>query len=369
MTLVSILGDFHSSILPITYEFKEEIDRHVIIYDDASEEIEKIKRLIAGQNAYLNTFDANSPVHYELRTMKIDEDNYKSISKCFERIIAMEENPEDIYLNTTDGLSSIAVVLSEKLLASGGKVISYDRFDNTYNLHTQKGIQKHTMQHNMDIESHLLLKGYTILSSTKKKTLEQRKKVIQKLTENLLNFKRFANELQFKAASEVYGFDEYKRLLKSIGKLKNTTYIQGAIFEEYIYHLLVDNFDFDDVWQGTRVLVDESIENEFDILMIKDNHLHTIECKFKKDLDGHYFVYKTMFITSYLDDDGKSMILSIGGANENKDKKSNGEVKFSKADKARARFSRIKIHQKKEFDKKKFLKDIRNWFCKHGEDK
>jgi len=36
----------------------------------------------------------------------------------------------------------------------------------------------------------------------------------------------------------------------------------------------------------------------------------------------------------------------------------NAELKFSKADK----FSRIKIHQKKVFDKKKFLKDVRNWF-------
>jgi len=364
MTLVSILGDFHSSILPITYEFKEKINRHVIVYDDASEEIVKIKRLIAGQNAYLKTFAANSLVHYEIRTMQIDEDNYKSISKCFERIIALEENPEEIYLNTTDGLSSIAVVLSEKLLAAGGKVISYDRFDNTYNLHTQKGMQNCAIQHNMNIESHLLLKGYTILSSTKKKTLQKRKKVILKLTENLLNFKRFANELQFKTANEVYGFDEYKRLLSSIGKLENVTYIQGAIFEEFIYHLLVDNFDFDDVWQGTRVLVDESIENEFDILMIKDNHLHTIECKFKKDLDGNPIVYKMGMLLNYLDDDGKAMILNIGGDNKNYNQFKYGKVKFTNADRERARDGDIVIHQAKEFNKVKFLADVKKWFCK-----
>jgi len=362
LTLVSILGDFHSSILPITYEFKEEMDRHVIVYDDDSEEIAKIKRLIAGQSAYLESFDADSQVHFAVSTMQIDEDSYKSISKCFDRILALEEKPEDIYLNTTDGLSSIAVVLSEKLLLAGGKVISYDRFDNTYNLHTENGMEKCHLRHNMDIRSHLLLKGYTILGTTKKETLAKRKEAILKLTENLNSFKKFANALQGRTAKEVYGNDEYKKILKKMGKLKNTTYIQGAVFEEFIYHLIVDNFDFDDVWQGTRVLVDESLENEFDILMIKDNHLHTIECKFKKDLDGNYFVYKTMFLNSYLDDDGKSMILSIGGENENEDKRNYGEVKFSKADKARARFSRIKIHQEKEFNKKKFLKDVRNWF-------
>ena len=363
MTLISILGDFHSSILPITYEFKEKIDRHVIVYDDASEEIEKIKRLIAGQKAYLKQFPDQSVIHYDIQTMQIDEDSYKSIAKCFERIVTFEKDPGDIYLNTTDGLSSIAVVLSSKLLSTGGKVLSYDRFDNTYNLHTQEGMTKHNITHNMDIKSHLMMKGYTILKSTTAKELEKRKEVILKLTKNLGSFKKFANALQGKkSAKEVYGFDGYKDLLKSIDKLKNITYIQGTVFEEYIYHLIVDNFDFDDVWLGTTVLFKESVENEFDILMIKDNHLHTIECKFKKDLDGNRYVYKTQLIKNYLDDDGKAMILSIGGDNENVNTRDNGDVKFTKADKARAKYAHIKIHQKKEFNEKKFLKDVRNWF-------
>ena len=362
MTLVSILGDFHSSILPITYEFKEDIDRHVIVYDDASDEIHKIKRMIRGQKAYLKSFPQNSKVHYDIRTMEIDEDSYESISKCFDRIMGFEDQTENIYLNTTDGLSSIAVVLSSKLLSAGGKVISYDRYDNTYNLHTQQSMQKHTMRFNMDIWSHLILKGYTITRSIKKEDLLRRKDVILKLTENLTSFKKFANALQKKSYNEVYGYDEYKRLLQSIDKLKNTTYIQGSVFEEYIYHLIIDHFDFDDVWVGTSVTFEEFIENEFDILMIKDNHLHTIECKFKRDLDGNRYVYKTELIMDYLDDDGRAMILSIGGENENINTKDNGDVKFSRADKARARYGHIKIHEAKEFNEKKFLKDIRNRF-------
>jgi hypothetical protein len=35
MTLISIIGDFHSSILPISYNFKEQMDKHIIVYDDA----------------------------------------------------------------------------------------------------------------------------------------------------------------------------------------------------------------------------------------------------------------------------------------------------------------------------------------------
>ncbi|HIE00977.1 MAG TPA: hypothetical protein EYP59_11940 [Thiotrichaceae bacterium] len=41
--------------------------------------------------------------------------------------IAAEAN-EEIVLNTTDGLSSIAMVLVSKVLAISGKVISYDKY-------------------------------------------------------------------------------------------------------------------------------------------------------------------------------------------------------------------------------------------------
>lgn len=363
MTLISIVGDFHSSILPITYEFKEEIDRHVIVYDNASREIAEIKRLIAGQQAYLNSFPSDSRVHYDIHTMQIDEDSYESIHQCFERILVMEENAEALYLNTTDGLSSIAVVLSSELLAAGGKVISYDRYDNTYNLHTRESMYKHPIRHNMDIWSHLTLKGYTIKRNTAKESLEARKDAVLKLTENLPAFKRFANSFQGKHSSdEVFGNDQYKRLLKSIGMLENTFYIQGSVFEEYIYHLVCEHFDFDDVWQGTTVVFTEQVENEFDILMIKDNHLHTIECKFKKDLDGKPMIYKMELLIDYLDDDGKAMILNIGGNNENADRRNYPDVKFDKGDRARARYGDIKIHQEKEFNEKKFLKDVKNWF-------
>jgi len=140
------------------------------------------------------------------------------------------------------------------------------------------------------------------------------------------------------------------------------SFIQGTVFEEYIYHLIVDNFDFDDVWVGTKVLFEEEVENEFDILMIKDNHLHTIECKLVNGLNGEHFVYKTELIMDYLDDDGKAMILSIGADNERRSKSGKKRFQFSRGDKARAHYGDIAIHQSKNFDEKKFLDDVGNWF-------
>jgi len=363
MTLVSILGDFHSSILPVSYEFKKEISKHVIVYDDARSDKEKLQHIQKGQKAFFETLSNKSEDRFEILAMQIDEDSYESINRCYERIISLEEKAEDIYLNTTDGLSSIAIVLSSQLLDAGGKIISYDRYDNTYNLHTKNAMTHHSINHNMEIQDHLLLKGYEIVKTSNKDDLAMRKDVVMKLAQNLPAYKRFANQFQnARSSDEVFGNDEYKRLLKSIGMLENRYYIQGTVFEEYIYHLIVDNFDFDDVWLGTTVQFTEYVENEFDILMIKDNHLHTIECKFKKNLNGKPMVYMLGQLIDYLDDDGKAMILNIGGGNENSTTYNYEALKFDNADKHRARYEDIKIHVEKEFDEKRFLKDVRNWF-------
>ena len=361
MTLVSILGDFHSSILPISYEFKDEISKHIIVYDDDHGDVKEAERIIGGQKAFFNSLPHDSRVKHEIVTLKIEEDSYASILRCLQRIKESANEYSDIYLNTTDGLSSVAIVLSSQLLSVGAKVISYDRYANTYNVHTSKGMEKHRIEHNMDIETHLLMKGYTLLEVADKVVLEKRKHLICELTKDLTRYKEFSNILQKTSFDNIAGYNDYKALLEKIGT-KDQKFIQGTVFEEYIYHLIVDNFDFDDVWTGVKVQFEEAVENEFDVLMIKDNHLHTIECKLVNKLDGEHFVYKTELIMDYLDDDGKAMILSIGADNVRVISKKKKLTQFTRGDKARANYGDIKIHQSRVFDEKVFLDDVRKWF-------
>lgn len=362
MILVSILGDFHSSILPITYEFKEKISKHIIVYDDANGDVKQAKRILKGQKEFLATLSKESKDRYDIETIQIDEDSYESMLSCLERIKQVSTKYSDIYLNATDGLSSVAIILSSKLLYLGAKVIAYDRYDNTYNLHILQGMTKHPIVHNMDIKSHLILKGYKILNRTNPQIVNSRKSVILELTKDLINYKEFAQTVQRQPFNKVKGYDNYKNLLKSIG-IKEQHFIQGTVFEEYIYHLIKDNFDFDDVWVGTKVEFEDEVENEFDILMIKDNHLHTIECKLVNGLNGEHFVYKTELIMDYLDDDGRAMILSVGGDNMRISRSGKKRFQFTKGDRARAEYGNIAIHQSKDFNEEDFLKDINEWFC------
>ncbi len=359
MTLVSIIGDFHSSILPICYEFRAEIETHIIVYDDDKCDTESAERIMRGQRAFLKT---DAQAQYRLLEMRIDEDSYESMVGCLDRIGEIAGGFGEVYLNSTDGLSSVALVFASKLLHADGHVLAYDRYTNTYNLHTCDSITHHKITQNMDIATHLQLKGYTVLDYSDPAEMAGRKSQVYALCENIKGFKTFTSQLQHTPIGEIEGYDSYKNQLKKMGKYKETTFIQGTVFEEYIYHLISDNLDFDDVMTGVLIEVEEGLQNELDILMIRDNHLHTIECKLVNGLDGEHFVYKTDLVMEYLDDDGKAIILSIGAPNERRLKSGKKKVQFSKGDKARANYGRINIYQEELLDEEMFLEAVRGWF-------
>ncbi len=359
MILISILGDTHSSILPIFYEFKDQISKHILIYDPQKYDEVKASKIIDGQKAFISKYSVHL---YELTVLHIDSNSYDDIFKCYEDIIKLADTA-DICLNATGALGSIGLVFSSNLLQNGGNVISYDQLRNSYNLHTLKGLTQHKIKHNMDILTHLQLKGYKVLSYVDKAELKSRKSSVFELTGNLAKYKRFADLLQKHKIDEIEGYQTFKKNLEKIGKSDDRLFIQGNVFEEYIYHLVVDHFDFDDVMAGVHVEFSEGVTNELDILMIKDNHLHAIECKFVNRLNGEHFVYKSSMVMNYLDDEGKAMILSVDAKNTKVKTLSNKKDQFTKGDKARADYGDIKIHQTSQFDKEVFLDDVREWFC------
>ena len=165
---------------------------------------------------------------------------------------------------------------------------------------------KHKVGKIIDIKNHLRLKGYDLISFTSRFTLERRKPLIKEITQNLSQFKNFANTYTRTESSK--GF--YKGLIQQMGENKEQ-FVKGSIFEEYIYWLIKDNFDVDDIMTGVIVQFDKDVNNEIDILIMKDNHLHTIECKFTDNFKTSEYLYKTDSIINYIDDDSKGMILSV----------------------------------------------------------
>lgn len=359
MILISSLGKYDSSIFPLLYEFKEKLSQHIIIHDDSKYESSKTLKFIDAQNEFKSFYDLN----FETKSIKIDEDSFDSLLLAFEKIeVAANNKFENVYFNGTGGLASTAVILSQKVIERNGKFLAYDIFDNGFNIVTQNSLEKKQIIKNLDIFTHLILKGYKISSKGSKLDAYKRKNEVLKICEDLEELKKFTTALQSKNISNIVGFETIQNLLKSINKIDDKSFIQGTIFEEYIYWLIEDNFNFDQVMFNVKIEFNENLFNEFDILMIKNNHLHTIECKLRNSIHGENIVYKIDSVIDYLDDDGKAMILAIGG--DNKRITNTGTIKkqFTNGSLKRAENSNIKVHQSKYFDKQKFLDDVREHF-------
>lgn len=359
MTLISLLGKYDSSLFPILFEFKTQIKIHIIIHDDSRYETKKVKKIIDSEEKFKKFFSLN----YQTYSIKIDEDSYVDIISCYEQISKLTNNNfQNIYFNGTGGLASSTIILSNKLLENGSYFIAYDIFDNGYNIVTKNSMEKKKIKENKDIYTHFLLKGYDLLSSGNKIEAFRRKNIVLELCENLQTFQNFATQIQNKNYEQINGFSNIKDLLFKIDKLDDTMFIQGTIFEEYIYWLIEDNFEFDQVMFNVKVQFEENFMNEFDILMIKDNHLHVIECKLRKSVPGEHYVYKLDSVIDYLDDDGKGMIVVIGGENHHSTHSKKSKVSFTNGTISRANNANIKIHHSKTFDKQSFLNDIKKHF-------
>jgi len=348
MILVSIIGDFHSSVLPVFFEFKHRIKKHIIVYDDSKHDVEKSKKIIKAQEYFLKNYtDKNgfNTLNYEIIPLKIDEDSFDDLMRCCDDILQNAKDAKEILLNTTDGLSSVSIILSSKLLEHGASALSYDRYANTYNIFTKDKLTKHFIKKSIDIKNHLRLQGYRLVRFKDQQLLQKRKEAILEITKNLSGFKRFARN--YKKSSSNRGY--YKRLIWQIGD-NEESFVKGGIFEEYIYWLIKDNLDVDDIMTGVVVDFTQEIRNEMDILLIKDNHLHTIECKFTGNFKTSEYIYKTDSIMNYLDDDGKGMILTV----------SNKWI--NETNRARAYDNNIKFFSTEHFDEKKFLTSVKNWF-------
>ena len=315
MTLVSIIGDFSSSVLPIFYEFKDKIDTHVIIYDDFKNDVLHARKIIEGTTEFIKKY--NLPI--KSYSVKIDEDSLDALHKVANIIDDYVQSDEEIYINVTDGLANVGVVFSNVFLPRGSKIITYDRYDNEYNVLSKEKMLKHKVQSCTPIQDHFLLKNIHIANiSDKSFALKHQEAIIELFEQNHIEFKKFANHIMKNSQPSLKDFTHIAKLIKSMGfnerNLKeNQMLISGGLFEYYIF-LKVKDLNHDDIEIGVSVkqYYNDShfIPNEFDILIMRDNHLHMIECKFTKNVSLDNLVYKYMALKSLLDDDSKIIMVT-----------------------------------------------------------
>ncbi len=318
--LVSIVGDFSSSVLPVFFEYADTISKHIVIYDQSRRDAHTAKNLIRGMKRLFKELP--------IEAMPIDEDNLEKITGIIDKI---EQTNKDtrLLINATDGMTDIATLLSFRFYPKGADFLYYDRFENTINILNTSGMQTKKLQKKLSIKEHFTLKNIDIVATSNKDFAKRYKNQIRSLfTTHLKEFKTLCynlNKIHDNFVLEEQLPKEVKNTLQAMGvdTAKLTTqkkFITGDLFEYYIYNEM-KKLDVDDVEVGLKVDKKISdtlhIANEFDVLVLKENHLHMIECKFKdfsnqtpyKKNELEKLIYKYSTLKHFLDDDGKNVLL------------------------------------------------------------
>lgn len=371
MTLVSIFGDFDSSILPLIYEFRNKIKRHILLYDLHKRNGHGSMRIQTG----LERLRKKYKLSFDQMEIEIDEDSKTSILRVLDDLFRLVDEPGELHLNATDGLANVAIVMGSEILKRGGVVLAYDIYENEYNRLEGDRMERCKMTRNMDVADHLLLKGMKLIGSREKSTMERRKEQVMEAAGHFNKFQKFRKVVMHGGHPDSQRFGPIKKALRKIsmisrtGKVLDKNFILGSLFEEYVFWLL-EPLGFDDILCGAVVVMDEveggEVKNEFDILAIKENHLFIVECKMKDRIDGEMLVYKYDSLSGRLDADSKVMIVNVTSTPKATELSYKHSRNFNRGVVRRAILNGIFIYHEETLDPDLFQRTARRFFGLDG---
>lgn len=318
MILISVVGDYFSNVVPIFYEFRDRIKQHILVFDEKDKKA--AKKISDGLIFFVKKYNLD----IELLEFPIDEDSRGSMQQLI-NLVESKSPLDNAYFNLSDGHHAITIYLVDLLKGKDSKFIVYDKKENEYLLIEKDKTTKFVPKKSLSIIEHLNSKGLTVLSYKTANEILSRKSLIESVMSRFHEF----SKLKYYAAHTKRVKIKNKRLKDDLinlgvidtkGFVKDLTYLNGVIFEEYISSILLE-YNIEELLCGCVIAYDKEqiVKNEFDILFMKDNHLHMIECKMKNNLRSEMDIltYKYDSLISVLDDDSKAMIINLKGFKEN----------------------------------------------------
>ncbi len=374
MTFITLLGNDITALTTMFAEFKDKIKKHIVVFDDAPSERFRLKQFQDG----ILKYSKSKGLNIEFFAIKIDEDSKEDMSKVIARV--KELSGDEILLHTTQAYAATSLILSNLVLQVGAKVLSYDNREDEYHIYDGATLKAYKPNLKLNIDEYMQLLNYMVIEKHSPESLRSRRKDILKLFENFDAFRKV--RLALMNADTTFDYAPYKSTMDSLFALgildanhklisAKTLDLGGTLFEEYILWLC-EPLGFDDIAMGVKIDVDlyqnetqkqNRITNELDIVLMKNNTLFTIECKFSNNLDGLAFVYKYDAIMDYFGENVKGIILNISP----KDKKPYLGMKESKnfrpSTLRRAKLSNLHVYHEKKVNPIAFTNFVKDFFC------
>lgn len=361
MEIITIAHSGKSLLIPIIYEFFKEAKKHIIIYDEAKKDEEyalELKKSIENLNKKYG-------INNKIEMLKIDEDNQEDM-QTIAKIFA--ESSCELYLNGAGADSALLTVLSAIVLKNGGKALAYDAEDNSYNLISKDKFSNKKIKNSMNIEDYLILMGDELVSEINKKKIEKNKAYLLELFSDIKRVFKVRHLIKNKKLTELKKYKSEIVALEALGIVDKRGQLSGKdayakfgqLFEEYIF-LRLEKLDFDDLKVGAIIRFDKKeaekkkieVQNEFDILLIKNNRLGFIECKFGSSFEPLGIIYKSDSIMEYFGENVSSMIVNM--QRDNTPHLKNSTQNFSESVLLRAESKSVTVYNAFDFSETVFL--------------
>ena len=355
MTLVTLLGSELSTLIVMFAEFAPKMSRHILVYDDALYEKKYANRFSQGITSYALRHNLTIDF-YEII---IDEDSRLDMLGVIKSVHEMAS--DEILLHISKGYAATSLLMSNMMLQHNSKILTYDAKEDEYHIYNGLRLEAHKPQKRLSIEEYIELMGYKVHTKPNMKEVKKRRADIFSLFEQGEEFKTVVRYLV--KGNTLPSLEGYKRILKTLRKLrivdanyrlkpKSEVVLTGGLFEEYIFWLCKEH-EVDDVALGyvvdfdegsDEVFINRRIANEFDVLLMENNSLVMIECKYKKQLDGLALVYKYDAILDHFGENVKGVLLNISDKPKIKYLDMKTSDNFSIPSLRRARFSNLHIY-------------------------
>ena len=372
MILISLLGDDLSILSPIINEYKNEITHHILIHDDALDDVRRARQFEKG----LERFIRSHKLKWENHSVILDEDSKNDIVRVYYSLRANYDG--DFYLHSTEGFASTALILSNLVLSDKGKVIIYDISDDEQTIIEGTNLTKSKLTAQLIVDDYLALLNFTILDIRRHHTLIKHKKHIEFLFKDYHRFLTLRNALS--KSDDQFDYSSHTELLETLFELEivdkdhylipsEKMRLEGTLFEEYVFWIC-EEMGFDDIALGVKIDLDQGDEpnqqnrimNEFDILMTKNNRMHTIECKMVRNLDGLEFIYKYDGLIDILGNGSSAVILNIAHKDMKPYKNTKVSENFRPSAIRRARMADIEIYHDNVLTPVKFQSFLQSLF-------
>jgi len=381
MTLLSIIGEDISQLIPVLYAYREKFTRHILLSDSSTRQ--RAKKLAKG----MHRFASFHKLSWQIDIQIIDETDLSQATKSVQKSL---DTFQSCWLNITDAYPMLALLMTRLIQECGGQVISYDHFRNTLHfIDKNQNIRYEQLLPTMNLESYMMLLDYRIVQKQISAELLPNKSKIMTLYKKQSHFKKVRKAILEQHFGQKPRFDissstDILNILSQMGILdknhklipKHQKTLQGDLFEEYIFWLC-EALHPDDIAMGVKIdfddktkepLAQQRIYNEFDILLIHNNRVFTVECKFSTHLDGLEIVYKYDAIIDYFGKSSKAIIANISSKEKENYLGMKSSSSFHHSTLRRARLSGIHIYHESQVNVAKFQSLVQSFFHIGGKD-